>query len=332
MHAEIRAAVDQLSVFAARVLARVEADGRWEAGGERTFGDWMARRHHASTGSVRREVALGRALDGALPGAAAAVASGRVSLEHAQVLARVAPTSPARLAALAGDRADANESFLLARAASLPVDRFRVELQRWAARVDADAAEREHERAAAQEYLTLHRRDDGVAFQGFLTHEHGLALETALRAVGGVPAASDRRTAEERRAAALVDAARLVLDKGLAGGGQSVRPHLTVHVSWAAMQRLARDAAAEDGVAPASSESVGVGVAQPAPAELAAGQPIPTSILARLACDSEISRVVFGPEGDLLDVGRAHRTYSGQQRRAVIARDRSCRSRGAGRP
>ncbi|HOU92735.1 MAG TPA: DUF222 domain-containing protein, partial [Polyangiaceae bacterium] len=100
IHAELRAAVDQLSMFSARLLARVEADGRWAAGGERTFGDWMARRHHTSTGAVRRDVALGHALEEVLPGAAAAVAAGSVSLEHARVLAQVAPSSPARVAAL----------------------------------------------------------------------------------------------------------------------------------------------------------------------------------------------------------------------------------------
>jgi hypothetical protein len=44
----------------------------------------------------------------------------------------------------------------------------------------------------------------------------------------------------------------------------------------------------------------------------------------RLACDSAITRVVFGPSGAVLDVGRAYRTVTGQMRKAVIARDRHC--------
>lgn len=51
---------------------------------------------------------------------------------------------------------------------------------------------------------------------------------------------------------------------------------------------------------------------------------IPRSLFRRLACDSAITRVVFGPDGAVLDVGRAHRTVTGQMRRAVIARDRHC--------
>lgn len=68
------------------------------------------------------------------------------------------------------------------------------------------------------------------------------------------------------------------------------------------------------------------------PAELESGEPIPPSVLARLACDSEISRVVFGPEGQVLDVGRAERTYSRQLRRAIIAPTATAPTPGAVRP
>src|SRR5690606_17987575 len=48
--------------------------------------------------------------------------------------------------------------------------------------------------------------------------------------------------------------------------------------------------------------------------------------------DSAITRVVFGPDGAALDVGRARRTVSGQMRRAVIARDRHCVYPGCDQP
>jgi hypothetical protein len=59
-------------------------------------------------------------------------------------------------------------------------------------------------------------------------------------------------------------------------------------------------------------------------AVLSDGTPIPATVLARLACDSEISRVVFGPASQVLDVGRAERLYTGAMRPAVVARDRHC--------
>jgi hypothetical protein len=325
LHRRLKEASDQVQAVAARLTALIEADGRWSAGGSPTFPEWLARRQLSSVGAARQEVTLGRALDGALPGTATAVASGAITLEHAQVLARLAPTSELRRAALASDRPDQNEAYLLARASTTPVDDYRREVRRWAARVDAAAAERGHERAAAKEYLTLSPRDDGVAVQGFLTVEHGAVLRAALRAVTGVPAADDRRAPEERSAAALGALSRLVLDRGLAGGGGAqLRPHLSVHVSWETMQGLVRAAEGVD-------DDAGVGAGS-GPAELDDGEPIPASVLARLACDSDISRVVFGPQSQVIDVGRTHRTYSGQLRRAVIARDRTCRHPGCSAP
>jgi hypothetical protein len=55
-------------------------------------------------------------------------------------------------------------------------------------------------------------------------------------------------------------------------------------------------------------------------------------VLARLACDGEVSRVVFGPDSQVLDVGRAERLYTGAMRRAVIARDGHCAYPGCFRP
>ncbi len=346
LHAEVHRSVGQLQAFAARILARVESDGRWSAGGARTFGEWEARKHTASRGAVRRQVELGRALEEALPATSAAVSRGELSLEHAQVLARRAVSSDARRAALASDDAASNEAFLLARAATRSVDDFRREVDSWAIRVDASTADAEHEAACAKEYLTFGRKGDGVALQGFVTLEHGEVLSTALRAVAGVPSQGDTRTREERQAAALVDAGRIILDRGLAGGGQQVRPHLIVHVPFDAVQRLAR-AEGGDGVggfggAEPGAVASGFGGGAPGsvasafdgaePATLADGVPIPPALLARLACDSSITRVVFGPDSAVLDVGRAHRTYAGQQRLAVIARDRSCRYPGCGAP
>ncbi|MGI5186963.1 DUF222 domain-containing protein [Promicromonospora sp. CA-289599] len=54
------------------------------------------------------------------------------------------------------------------------------------------------------------------------------------------------------------------------------------------------------------------------------GERAPRALVRRLACHSAITRIVFGPDGAVLDVGRAQRTVSGQMRRAVIARDQHC--------
>jgi len=327
-HDELRALSDRLRAYSARLLACVEADGRWAASGAaRTFPEWVARRGGASVGSARREVTLGKALAGDLPVAREAVAEGRMSLEHAQILAQIAPTSDARRAALAGDKADRNEAHLVTAAAQVGVDDYRRIVRRWAAAVDTVAHETEHAAAAAKEYLFVVRRPGGVDIQGFLAGEHAETLTTALRAVTGVPAADDPRSPEQRRAAALTDLARLVLDRGLGGaGGALVRPHISVHVPYDTYTRLA----AHPDDAPVILEGPDGTLGRPA--ELDDGTPIPTSVLARIACDAEITRIVFGPDSQPLDVGRAQRTHTGPQRRAVIARDRHCQYPGCTAP
>ena len=320
----LRQVSDHMQVATSSLLAAVEADGRWAAGGtDRTLPGWVARREGIAYGAARRELALGRALTD-LPSARDAVLDGAITAGHADVLADVALGSPARQAALAGDLADRNEEFLVGEARRLPVDEFRKVMRRWAVAVDDETAEREHTAAVARESLAFARRRDGVAFTGFLTHEHGELLTAAVRAVAGVPAKDDERSLEQRQAAALTGVARLVLDKGLSARGAQIRPHLNVLVPYETLERLATGGGRPG---PAGTDEPLL-----APAELASGEPLPRSVLARIACDSEVTRIVLGPESEVLDVGRAERTYTRQLRRAVVARDKHCQFPGCSAP
>ncbi|GHH64968.1 HNH endonuclease signature motif containing protein [Promicromonospora soli] len=101
-------------------------------------------------------------------------------------------------------------------------------------------------------------------------------------------------------------------------------------------------AAGAGGTTTAGSDVAGWGVAGTAAVSrlLSAGGPVftetggraPRALLRRLACDSAVTRIVFGPDGAVLDVGRAQRTVSGQMRRAVIARDEHCVYPGCDQP
>ena len=51
-----------------------------------------------------------------------------------------------------------------------------------------------------------------------------------------------------------------------------------------------------------------------------------------LACDAVVSRVVMGPDGEPLDLGRRHRVVTPALRRAVVARDGTCVFAGCGAP
>lgn len=61
------------------------------------------------------------------------------------------------------------------------------------------------------------------------------------------------------------------------------------------------------------------------PAELDDGTPLLPTEVQTLLCDSELQRILFSTEGEVLDVGREHRLCTNRQVRAVIARDRHCR-------
>jgi hypothetical protein len=60
--------------------------------------------------------------------------------------------------------------------------------------------------------------------------------------------------------------------------------------------------------------------------------PIGREAMRRILCDSDVSRVVTGPDGAITDAGRTRRVVSAAQRRALVARDQGCRYPGCGRP
>ena len=62
------------------------------------------------------------------------------------------------------------------------------------------------------------------------------------------------------------------------------------------------------------------------------GTPVPRVLVEKLACDGELNRYIFGPKSEILDVGRAERTFTGARRSAIIARDRHCQYPGCSAP
>ncbi len=66
--------------------------------------------------------------------------------------------------------------------------------------------------------------------------------------------------------------------------------------------------------------------------ELERTGPIPAETARRLACDAKVSRVITRGRSEPLDVGRAVRTVTPAQRKALAVRDRSCRFPGCDRP
>ncbi|RHA40122.1 HNH endonuclease signature motif containing protein [Cellulomonas rhizosphaerae] len=318
----------RITALAARRLPVVEADGWWATDGSRTVASWVSSAGRMTYGRAASLVRLGRAFQGALPLTAAAASAGTVPFDHAQALARHAPTSDIRKEALAAPASECGEEFLVEHAEQLGADPFARLVARWAAAADPESDERGYRKATDREFVGLSETTGGFHLKGFLTTNHGATLRAALDAVMTPPTPDDTRTTQQRRAQALADVARLTLDQGLVGSGAAVRPHLTCIVDWESLQRaLHRTGAAGSSASGpfgfrlepiADEERFAVG-------EIPGAGPIPQHVLARLACDSEITRVVFGPQSQVINVGRAERTFSGPRRRAIIARDGTCR-------
>jgi hypothetical protein len=230
---------------------------------------------------------------------------------------------------------------------------FRRFVDRFARVADPESDERGYKRAAKREHLDVAKTFGGYHVAGFLTDEHGEALRAAMDSVMGAPTPGDDRSPTQRRAQALADLARTVLDNGCTGVGSAVRPHVTVTVSWTELARLTNRSGVPASRRCGESTSNGSDVrsstgstrcdsgggpddglfdwptrltdvtAAPARFGISASL-VPTTTLRRLLCDSAVTRVVFGPDGQVLDVGRSQRTVTGQMRRAVVARDKHC--------
>jgi len=127
-------------------------------------------------------------------------------------------------------------------------------------------------------------------------------------------ARGDARTLEQRRWDALTNICRRALETGSIGNARRVRPHVTVVVD---VERL-------PGVTP---ELVDV-----ARAERRHDGRLSRSTLARMMCDCDVSRVVMAGQSEVLDVGRASRTATPAQWKALVVRDGHCRAPGCDRP
>ncbi|SEE09611.1 HNH endonuclease signature motif containing protein [Ruania alba] len=366
-----------VSVSAARAM---EADGGWALSGARTFASWWAMRTGHHQVAARGEVKTARDVRDHLPGAGVALAAGEISGDHLQALSRHA-TRTQRLRDRLRDE-DMGEEFLLTHARAMDATSFVKVVKAWAVAADPEAADRDWVEDSTAEHMFLSKTMGGWAFRGWLGDASGAALDEMLTARMGVPAAGDDRLPSQRRAAALLDVARQMLDSGELSPGARVRPHVAVTVSLETMERLIESSdPARQGLAPVPSlqpgpcrggsggsgatggpggvqgvldgvcgtdgeanaedplEGVVISTAidpevmrGAEPATLADETPIAPALLARLACEGEFHRVIFGPESEVLDAGRTRRLFSSAQARAVIARDRHCQYPGCHAP
>ncbi len=270
-------------------------------GGFASCAHWLHWRTGIALGAAREKVRVAHAL-ALLPKVSATMARGAISYAKVRALTRVA--TPETEAALL-DFAQAGTAAHVERLVGA-----------WR-RLD-------HVAKARAETRHLHRNlstwvdDDGmVVIRGRLTPEAGAVVQRALEAAADqllresqgaakAGAMADEVTPGQRRADALgllAEAALAVdLDRGSAGDRYQVVLHVEVPTGVAAGEGLSGALEVGHGAVDVSAETS-----------------------RRLACDASVVSMHHGDGGAVLDIGRKTRSVPPSIRRALQARDRSCR-------
>jgi len=194
-----------------------------------------------------------------------------------------------------------NETALLAKARENSPGKFHHICRHYRHSVDPKGYAAEQVDQVENRRLSLSTWDDGsLLLNGVLDPAGGAALRTALEPLARRSGAHDERNRERRLADALVELA--------SGGEQAAQIQVT------------------------SSLETLLGLAGAPAAEMEFSLPVSSKTVERLACDSSITRVLLDSESMVIDVGRSKRVVSEPGRRALKARDGSCRWPGCERP
>lgn len=315
-----------------------------------SYATHLANSHGITRSAALADIRLAEKLRDFLPATRAAVQSGQLGLTQARIL-QTAATTPARQEALRmqivpGDdpvkpmRNCTMEELLIERAQEFKPEQFGVMVRHFNHLADLEATERGEAAIDAKQFFEVSRTMDGFHVAGFLNEENGKLLTEALRAVCGPPAMGDQRSADQRRADGIGEIARRLLDAGTLGVKQKAYPHLSVLIPWPEFQRivgpLIPDARhelpldADTGSAPAGGSAdprnmdwLSLLDSGAATWEDGTG-PVPDHLIRKIAVTGKICRVIFGPDSQVINLGRDARLFSHAQVRAMTARDRGC--------
>jgi len=208
-------------------------------------------------------------------------------------------TVMARTAEDLGERFD--ESVLINKARENSPGKFHYICTHYRHAADPQRYAEEQAEQVQQRRLKLSKWMDGtVLLSGQFDPEGGAVLLTRLEPMARKTGAHDDRDLEQRNADALVEMA--------AGGGSQAQIQVT------------------------SSIETLLGLAGAPAADMELSLPISSKAVERLACDSSIARVLLDSDSMVIDVGRSKRVVSEPTRRALRARDGSCRWPACDRP
>ena len=287
-----------------RWVGEVQRRASFRKDGYLSATDWLSDRLNLTRGAAKEQLKTAQVLE-ALPEARQALEQGRVSPSAVRVLTAAWESHP--------EAFETSGRQLLKAATTKPVGDLRRTADEWRHRHGESGGLDEAERKRELRGIDLAPSASGmVGVRGDLDPEGGEYVLTAVQAIvdSGIKQGHvDLRTPRQRRADALVELARRYLDSKDRPVVGAERPHITMSVDLEVLKGL------RDGTA-----------------EFEHGTTVPAETARRISCDASVRRIVLGPRSEPLDVGRATPVVPAAIRRAVIARDKTCRFPNCPRP
>jgi hypothetical protein len=300
---------NRLAAEVARTVRECEVSGAAEVDGLKSMASWLRGHGHLSATEAARLVRTGRAL-AHLPVIAEAFAAGEVTADQVAAVAPIARDGHRAAAAEQGVDLAEIDAALTAVAISQPHQVLGRAVHHYLAMLDADGPEPDP--TEGRRLAIIKHADGSVTGRFDLDAVGGEKLQAALESVVQAGrCAADERTRHQQQADALVQ----LCDNQLASGQlpvlRSVKPHVVLRID---LDDLA-DPHAGSGAA-----------------DLGFGATVSAARARWIACDAGITRIVMGPEGVPLDLGREHRVVNADLRKAVEHRDGGCVFTGCGAP
>ncbi len=297
---EICTLAEQVEALKIRAFRAYERSDAWRAEGFRSAAAAVRAKTRMSEGSARRALDLGRTLE-SLPETAEAFAQGEISRQHAHAIADACTAE--RIEELQGV-----EEQLVEIGRHVKPNELRAVVKRLTDALDGDGGAADDRKQYMRRRLNVSPTIDGlVMIDGVLDPVAGEIVMTALDAVmEQTRCAGDSRSRAQQRADALAELCRRPLDNGELGTSRGVRPHLSVVVD---IEELAGNST--ELVAKARADAAHIGH-------------LSASTIEWISCDCDVHRIVMAGASEVLDVGRASRTATPAQYKALVAHDGGC--------
>src|SRR5438105_3937700 len=297
----LSAAIDRLQGKLCRVVSAAKQRGEHLVAGQSAC-SWVAAQCQISKTSAADRLCVGEQLS-KLPEIAQALSSGQIGYQAAAVICHLSDQ-------VGEKRQYIDEEHWIGYAQRFSIKDLRYLSYEARVRWDCEGFERQSEEDYELRSLDISDTTGGMyRLDAWLDPVGGTALKAAIESLSNPLGADDTRTPKQRRADALVEMTKHAMDQGRLPRRNGARPHISVNTTIEGLK----------------GELGGVA------SQLGSGMPISSKTVQRLACDGTLHRVIKA-DSVVVDVGRATRSVSASQWRALKARHRTCAAPECDRP